>query len=159
MSSQKEAVYSAVRAYMDEKKIAYEPNKPVNLSTEARKDICAILCAATVAGTVNLGGKAAADPEKYWPGCLSNWLRKDLRLNGGVEYVAKNPGSRSGSGDKLMRELKKLKELMVAKGNQKGVAEVEAEIAKRAKELEVEKLKKLEVQKDLIPKHLRKFVS
>jgi len=35
----------------------------------------------------------------YCSGLQSNWLRKDTRLNGGVKYVAKNPGSRAGSTD------------------------------------------------------------
>jgi hypothetical protein len=45
---------------------------------------------------------------KYIPGLVNNWVRKDKRLNGGSKYEAKNPGSRAGSGDPMVREMKAL---------------------------------------------------
>src|SRR5665213_1962213 len=45
----------------------------------------------------------------YVPGMVSNWIRKDLRLNGGEKYETKNPGSRAGQGDDQLKNLKALK--------------------------------------------------
>lgn len=45
---------------------------------------------------------------KYIPGLVNNWVRKDKRLNGGTQYTAKNPGSRQGSGDEMVRNMKAL---------------------------------------------------
>ena len=38
-------------------------------------------------------------------GLQSNWLRKDTRLNGGMKYTAKNPGSRAGSSDPSLKAM------------------------------------------------------
>jgi len=45
----------------------------------------------------------------YCSGLLSNWLRKDERLNGGVKYEAKNPGSRAGVGNSQLTAIRNLK--------------------------------------------------
>src|SRR3990170_1963133 len=42
---------------------------------------------------------------KYIPGLVNNHLRKDDRLNGGVKYEAKNPGTMTGNIDPEIKEL------------------------------------------------------
>lgn len=49
----------------------------------------------------------------YVNGMITNWLKKDTRLNGDVKYTAKNPGSRAGQGDAVLKELKKLASVTV----------------------------------------------
>jgi hypothetical protein len=62
--------------------------------------------------TQHKGSPNDAQLLKYIPGLVNNWVRKDKRLNGGTKYVAKNPGSRTGSGDEQLREMKKLLSLI-----------------------------------------------
>ncbi len=49
-----------------------------------------------------------AELKKYVSGLLNNWIRKNPEFNAGNSYVAKNPGSRAGSGDESVREMRKL---------------------------------------------------
>lgn len=44
----------------------------------------------------------------YVKSMVNNWLKKDERLNGGVEYKPKNPGSRTGVTDPEIKNLKLL---------------------------------------------------
>jgi hypothetical protein len=46
--------------------------------------------------------------KEYVSGLLNNHMRKDKRLNGGVDYEAKNPGSRSGQGDPTLKAMRAL---------------------------------------------------
>lgn len=69
---------------------------------------------------------------KYIPGLVNNWLRKDLRLNGGEKYQTKRPGSRTGSGDEGIRAMRTLLSLTQ---DEKVKAQIQAEIDKRIAEL------------------------
>ena len=73
----------------------------------------------------------------YVKGLVSNWLRKDLRLNGGNPHQIKDKGSRAGQGDKKLTELKKVLNHPQISAEQK--VKVEAMIAKRKDELAKEK--------------------
>lgn len=46
--------------------------------------------------------------KKYISGLVNNWIRKTKEFNGGVKYEAKNPGSRAGSQDEKVKEMRKL---------------------------------------------------
>lgn len=46
--------------------------------------------------------------KKYIPGLVNNWMRKDKRLNGGVKYETKRPGSRSGTADESVKAMRAL---------------------------------------------------
>jgi hypothetical protein len=78
------------------------------------------------------GGQTDADLKKYIPGLVNNHVRKDLRLNGGTKYAAKNPGSRAGSGDDALKAMRVLLAMTPDAGAK---ATIEAEIAKRISEL------------------------
>ncbi len=93
--TQKEAVFAAVTNVMGTVDGKYEPTK------EERAQVNAILLEGFKSGRIAYDGDLPADTElkAYVSGLQSNWLRKDKRLNGGVQYVAKNPGSRAGSTD------------------------------------------------------------
>ncbi len=89
-------------------------------------------------------------PEKvrsYVLGMINNHLRKDKRLNGGTTYTPKNPGSRAGSGDPVIRELKKL--LKVVGDEERAL--VQEEIDKRLSEIRAEKAKSIDIDTDLLP--------
>lgn len=127
--SQKEAVFQAVsNLYSVESGVA------VALDKEQRASIIGILVEGFKTGKVNYDG---AVPEEstlraYCSGLLSNWLRKDTRLNGGEKYQAKNPGSRAGSTDP---QVKAMRALLKTKSDPAEVAEIQAFINKRLAEI------------------------
>ena len=79
----------------------------------------------------NSGGTDEIALRKYIPGLVNNWVRKDTRLNGGTKYTPKNPGSRTGSGDETLKNLRILM-TMVAEDVKPAV---QVEIDKRIEEL------------------------
>ena len=86
------------------------------------------------------------------PGLVNNWLRKDGRLNGGVKYTAKNPGSRSGSGDEAIRAMKTLLSVTT---DASAKLEIQAAIEARQAELKP----KVEVNVAALPESLRHLVK
>lgn len=128
--------------------------------TDAQTDECvALLVQGLMSGEIQMGAEARAkhDSEKkmrtYAGGLLSNWLRKSKVLNGGVQYVAKNPGSRSGSAE--YKQAVALKKHLVGKGNEVP-AELEAYIAANAP---VAKVTEKAVEVSALPEHLQKLVG
>jgi hypothetical protein len=89
--------------------------------------------------------------KKYIPGLVNNWLRKDKRLNGGVKYETKNPGSRSGSGDE---SVKAMRTLLAMTSDPAAKQAIQVEIDKRVAELKP----KLEINIDALPEALRALV-
>ena len=126
--TQKEAVFNAVVNICGEIDGIYSPSK------EQRAMINAIICEGFKNGTVELSTEYATDAElkSYTSGLISNWLRKDTRLNGGTKYVAKNPGSRAGSGD---AQLKAMRALMSTLTTPEDKAEVQKHIDARVAEI------------------------
>jgi hypothetical protein len=111
-SKQKEAVFSAVTSVLSEAGITVADNESfaTYLTRELRAQVTNILVEGFNSGTIALD-KAFEDEaalRTYCSGLTSNWLRKDTRLNGGVKYVAKNPGSRVGSTDPQLKAMRAL---------------------------------------------------
>ena len=115
---QKEAVYSAVTSVFADAGITFEDgmNAGTMLTKELRGRVHSIMTEGFAGGTIVLEGTAAnqaklADESKlsgYVSGLISNWVRKDKRLNGAVAYVPANPGSRTGSTDPQLKTLRAL---------------------------------------------------
>jgi len=101
----------------------------------------------------NSGGSDEVILRKYIPGLVNNWVRKDTRLNGGVKYVPLNPGSRTGTGDEALKNLKVLL-TMVTDADAK--VAVQAEIDKR---IEALKPKAQEINLEMIPESLRHLIK
>ena len=160
--SQKDGVYNAIKAMLEEQSISFEDyqSEPLKLTTEQRKLVTSMLTAATIAGELTVKGKShtyddSAALNKYWNGTVGNWLSKDKRFNGNVQHQIKKPGSRAGQGDDMLKNLKALLVQVEAAGTPEQISEVQAEIAKRQAELQAAKAKKVEVNVDLIPESLR----
>lgn len=148
--TQGEAVFQAARAVFETGTVP-----PTTTWTKQQKDLVHdSVFMMFKAGMVNKtsGGQDDSALRKYIPGLVNNWVRKDKRLNGGITYVPKNPGSRTGSGDDVLRNLKALAELQ--KNNPEAVAEIQKAIDARMEELKP----KTEINIDLLPASLRKFV-
>ena len=155
--TQKQAVYAAITAVLKEAGIQFEDGSDVSsyMSKERRAQVNSILFEGFRAGSVQLDREFTdTELKAYVSGLQSNWIRKDKRLNGNTQYVAKNPGSRAGSGD---AQLKAMRALLSTLSNDADKAEVEAEIAKRVSEISKAKAPAIDTTK--LPEHLMKFVT
>lgn len=125
--TQKEAVFQAVTNVCGAQDVAYTPSK------EERAQINSILFEGFRSGKIELEKEYDDSGLKgYVSGLQSNWLRKDKRLNGGVAYQAKNPGSRAGSTDP---QVKAMRLLLSTKTDAAERAEIQAFIDKRVAEI------------------------
>jgi hypothetical protein len=130
--NQRQGVYAAVVAVMG------EPNgrKMIDHITDQQtSEVKELLVRGLTSGQIDYKGGPPDDvtARKYVGGLLNNWLRKDLNLNGGSPYVTKNPGSRTGSGDEQLKNLKLL--LAKVEGDNEATTAVRAAIAQREAEL------------------------
>jgi hypothetical protein len=150
MVKQKDAVFNAVSAVRG----ATEFGEAVELTKEERGVVQTSLIADFQAGNIAYQGDAT-DTQKltsYVSGLVSNWLRKDKRLNGNVAYIAKNPGTRTGSGDEA---LKAMRTLLSATTDLDARDAIQVEIDKRVLELKPRKV--VDVSK--LPESLRHLAN
>lgn len=134
--NQKEAVYTAVVNVT-----GFNGDGAVVISKEERAQVNAILFEGFRAGNITIDKEFNdADLKKYISGLTSNWLRKDTRLNGGTAYIAKNPGSRAGSGD---AQLKAMRALLSTLSSDSDKAEVQKHIDARVSEIAATKVTKV----------------
>lgn len=146
--TQGEAVYNAVVEVLGEK-----PTGRVELSDSQLKQVEERVILAFKNGeTVHSKNPDEAGLRKYVPGLVNNWLRKDLRLNGGTPYQAKNPGSRSGGGDESVKAMKTLLSMTT---DEDARAAIQLEIDKRIAELKP----KISIDIEKLPESLRQFVK
>lgn len=144
---QKDAVYTTTMNVLAENNVPFDDGQEGGVekvvSKEIRASIIGAVTSAILAGEVVMSadGLAKYDTEDkmrgYVSGLVSNWFRKDSRLNGNVKYEIKNPGSRAGAGDSQM---KALKDLRAAKADDEAAVKVIDEaIEKRKNELKATK--------------------
>jgi len=111
-SKQKDAVFSAVSSVLSEANVVVNEgdNFSAHLTRELRGQVTNILVEGFNNESISLEKtfESEAELRTYCSGLTSNWLRKDPRLNGGVKYVAKNPGSRAGSADPQLKAMRTL---------------------------------------------------
>jgi hypothetical protein len=136
------------------------------VTKEQRKEIIELVTNSLADGETELSAKALAKystREKlraYTNGMVTNWFNKSKELNGGTKFEYKNPGSRAGMGDAQLRELKKLKSQLEAKGAEaEQISRVSEAIAEREATVKAAKASKVEVNGDAIPEHLRDLLS
>lgn len=146
MIKQKDAVFNAVVTVRG----TSEFSSAVELTKEERSAVQASLVTGFQSGQIAYQGDAtdAAKLGSYVSGLVSNWLRKDKRLNGNVSYVAKNPGTRTGSGDE---SLKAMRTLLSATTDEDARLEIQSEIDRRISELKPKKV----INVDALPESLR----
>lgn len=133
--TQKEAVFQAVCNVT-----GFEGEGICSPSKEERAQVNAILFEGFRSGKIELDREYSdSDLKAYVSGLQSNWLRKDKRLNGGTQYVAKNPGSRAGSTDP---QLKAMRNLLSTLTDPNDRAEVQAHIDAKVAEIRAHKVTK-----------------
>jgi hypothetical protein len=139
-NSQKQVVHNAIMAFLQENGLSLNDNK-VELTHNDRKTIVTMIMAAIDSGDMHLSVTALAKhdtPKKirnYSTGLLSNWLRKDHRINGGLKHKIKNPGSKANQDDEVIKSLKSIRKLL---SNHKEILAIDAEISLRIKQLNME---------------------
>ena len=147
---QKDAVYQAIVNVMGsvDEGVACTPSK------EERSQVNQILFEGIRSGTIDFAGDFLGDDAKlkaYVSGLQSNWLRKDERLNGGVAYVPKNPGSRTGSTDP---QVVAMRGLLESKSDPAERAEIQGHIDARLAQLRPAKSAKT-INVDDLPEELK----
>jgi hypothetical protein len=132
------------------------------LTAQIKSDVRTTLFNEFRAGNVEVSEEFKAEKlnndselKKYIAGLVSNWIRKDKRLNGNVKHEIKNPGSRAGQGDAQVRELRKL--LKKVKGTQ-AEAKVQTALNNRITEVKAAKVKVEAINVEDIPEELRELV-
>lgn len=153
MVTQKEAVYTAITSVLAEAGVNFEEGSDVStvLTKDHRAQVNYILFAGFKSGQIQLDREFSdTELKAYVSGLQSNWIRKDPRLNGNTKYVAKNPGSRQGSGDPQIKAMKLLLSTLTDATER---SEVEAEISKR--QAEITKSKAPAIDFSALPESLR----
>lgn len=154
-TSQKEAVFSAITSVLSESGLEFSEGTDVGtiMTRELRAQVNDILFAGFRGATIELDKEYSdTDLKAYVSGLQSNWIRKDKRLNGGIAYMPKNPGSRTGQGD---AQLKALRALVKTQVDPSKIAEIQSYIDKRVSELGVAKSKTVTVNFDDLPADLQ----
>ena len=150
--SQKEAVFTAVVNVLAQEGISITEGEPVKMTKEFRAQVNNILFEGFRNGTIELDREFSdSDLKGYVSGLQSNWLRKDKRLNGGTQYVAKNPGSRAGSGDPTLKAMRQLMSTLTTDADK---AEVQSHIDARLAEIQASKAKTVNIDYSVLPADL-----
>lgn len=161
MTNQRTACVNAIMSVLTDANINYELNGDVSvnevLTPQLKEQVRAILFNAFRAGQVQYkeSFQAKVDDDKelksYISGLVNNWIRKAKEFNSGQAYKAKNPGSRAGSTDPQVKEMRKL--LSVTSDEQAKVA-IQAALDAKLSELKAAK-QQVTINVDALPAELR----
>lgn len=170
--SQRQAVFMATLAALSAKGIEFVPGKTIIhdvCTKELKESVVDSVCAMFQSGEVSFKDtpenakklEDAKELRRYVAGLVTNWHNKDTELNAGCKYEAKNPGSRAGSADPQVKEMKLLKTKLEAAGNTEGAAKVETAIQLRLNELKAAKAatKTVQINVENLPEELRSLVE
>lgn len=153
--TQKESVFQAICEVFG---VVEFGNEAVTLTKAMKEKVNKIVTDAIMVREVDFSDEAyikyptADKVSGYVNGMITNWLKKDTRLNGDVKYQAKNPGSRAGQGDATLKELKKLQTIVTDKDQ---LAAITDAINHRKEEIAAEKATKVVLDLSKIPDELK----
>jgi hypothetical protein len=154
MINQKTGVYNAVKSIT-----SFDDGFCVQLTKDEKATVIEIVCAGFESGEIEMSEKAKdkyigdTKLKSYVGGLVNNWLRKDTRMNGGDKYVTKNPGSRAGSGDTILKNLRLLKSTITDEAK---LESIDSAIDARMAEIATEKAKDVEIDFSTIDPELLK---
>lgn len=160
--NQREATVNCILSILEERGITYELNGPTPISSiltsDDKKQAREILHAMFLKGEIDFKVPAKMSDAKYMnsyvSGLVNNWVSKAPEFNCSVKHVAKNPGSRAGSGDEMIKEMKKL---LVAT-----VDQATREVIQTAIDLRVSEIKPMAsvvIDASLLPDSLKHLVK
>lgn len=160
MLNQRQATVSTIINVLKERGVNYELNGAVSVSEvltdsdkqKVRDQLFHMFRAGKVQYSVEFASKVNDDKElkSYISGLTNNWIRKATEFNSGTKYQAKNPGSRQGSSDDQIKEMKLLLSVTTDPEARKLIEKaIEARIS------EIKPEKKTSIDLDKIPEALR----
>ena len=163
--NQKEGVYQVVKSVVSENGLTHEvgQNAKEILGKVGVKKVHELVCGLIMSREIDMTeeGRAKYQTEKdmlgYARGLVTNWLNKDTRLNGGEKYVTKNPGSREGASDEVLKELKKLRAMK--EGDADALEMIDAAIESRKTEIKAANAPKVEIDVSKLPAGLQHLVG
>lgn len=158
--NQRDATCNALISVLADRGVNYEENGPTPISDVLTADdkatVRSILFTQFRAGKIDYKNSVPSDDKvlmNYISGLVNNWIRKAPEFNCNTVYHAKNPGSRQGSGDEMIKEMKKLLSVTTDAEAKAVIAEA---IAARQAEI---KPTTVTVDVSKIPEHLRKALG
>lgn len=127
--NQKEAVFQVIKEL---RRGEVDTETPVLLTKQEKNVVSQKLFDGFKKGRVQYNHEMPSDDKllMYISGLVSNWLRKDKRLNGQKNYVPRRPGSRSMSADQADINPEQLEALRKLAGGTPG-EEVQVFVIKR----------------------------
>lgn len=159
-TSQKDAVFNAIKSVLEEANVAFEEGSNVGslMTKELRAQVNSTLVEGFKSGSIELdSAKSDKELKAYASGLQSNWLKKDKRLNGGIAYMPKNPGSRVGQSDP---QIKALRALLSTKTDPAEIKEIQGYIDQRLEVLASQKkAKNVSVDFNALPEELQNKYS
>lgn len=161
MKTQREATVNTIISVLADRDVQYELGGSTNVSevltSEDKKKVQTILAAGFNKGEIQLSEEAkakyignTAEMNKYVSGLINNWVRKFPDFNNGSKYEAKNPGSRAGTGDEMVKEMRKLLKIQTD-----AKAKVAIQEAIDSRLAEIKPTKSVTVNLEAIPAELR----
>lgn len=159
--NQRDATTSTLLAILEERGVSYELDgeTPISevLNSEDKAKARDALFTMFRNEQIDFKDKSKLADDKYLrdyiSGLVNNWIRKAPEFNGGDTYQAKNPGSRQGSQDDMIKEMKKLLSVTT---DQEAKEAIQEAIAQRQAEI---KPSKVEINVNSLPEHLRHLVK
>ena len=158
--NQRTATCNTILSVLSARGVTYELNGPTPiadvLTDKDKETIRDVLFAGFRKGEIEMSAdskaKYAEDKElkKYVSGLANNWIRKAPEFNNDQAYQAKNPGSRAGSQDEQVKNMKALLSQTTDPTHRKMIQDaLDARIA------EIKPSKVVEVDFSKIPESLR----
>lgn len=161
---QKDAVFNAVVSTLKENDISFSEETPVHLTTAHLQDVISIIAAGFKSGTVDLSDEARlkydddAKRKKYASSLTKNWLKRDTRLTGGVEYTPDETSTRGPRDEELKQINRLLKQVKSAGSSKEIVAQVEEAAETRKAFIAAARAKSEEIDADKLPESLRHLI-
>jgi len=158
MTKQNDAVFAAVCSVVG----ADGFSDAVVLNKEQRELVIGMVTDGIMSGNVDFSAEARtkhdteAKVKTYVGGMVSNHLRKDKRLNGGEKYQAANPGSRAGSSDDMIKNLKLLRSQLADASD---IASIDTAIEARLAEIKALTVKAVAIDVSALPEEFRHLVK
>ncbi len=155
MINQKQAVTNAIMSLFPKFVLGGEIILKSLLTPEFKKQARALLFEGFRAGEVTFAASQEkldndAYLNKYVSGLLDNWVRKNPEFNNGNKYVTQNPGSRAGSQDESIREMRKL---LKTTNEEEVIAEIQTAIQDRLAIIKPNAV--IAINVEALPEHLR----
>jgi hypothetical protein len=163
--NQREATFNAIITVLSTNSVTFQSGSDVKsvITSDHKKKVKDILITGFKNGTIDYTEdfaktKLVSDSElsKYCSGLISNWIKKDPRLNGNTKYQVTNKGSRVGQGDSQVKELRKLLKATVGTEAEQ---EVVAALNARIEAVKATKKPVVSIDVESLPENLRHLVK